>query len=77
MSRTGRVLRQKMIDDSLETPERARERRCARKAGELAVAAREAKFPELTAANAGEAMAYQETVLRSETARLMREGWDA
>ena len=69
--RPGRLLRQQMTDDARESPARVAERLAMRQAGELAVRAREAKFPTLTAENAAEAMAYQESVLRAEQARLI------
>ena len=48
--RPGRLLRQQMADDVRESPGRVAERVAMRQAGELAVKAREAKFPTLTAA---------------------------
>jgi hypothetical protein len=72
VSRPGRALRQAMRDSaSADSPERVRERVAMRKAGELAVNAREQRYPELTPENASEAMAYQEAAQKTEYARLM------
>jgi hypothetical protein len=72
-ARVGRLLRAEMRDAARESPERVRQRIAMRKAGELAVKAREEKYPTLTPENAGEAMAYQEERLRAEQARLLEE----
>lgn len=69
--RPGRLIRQQMADDAKDGPGRVAERLAMRQAGELAVKAREARYPALTPENAGEAMAYQESVLRQEQARLL------
>ncbi len=67
-----RFMRAKMRDEATANdPERIRERIAHREAGELARKAREAKYPTLTAENFTEALAYQESVLVAEKARLL------
>jgi len=50
---------ERLANGGPDTPEAIAERRANQQAGKLAIADREAKYPTLTAENAGEAMDYQ------------------
>lgn len=71
MSGLGWAQRQARAYDAGESVERIRERLASRAASAAAVAAREAKFPTLTADNFAEAVDYQEQQARAALAPLL------
>lgn len=63
---------QRLANGGPDTPEELAERIRRRKAGELAVADRERKYPDMTKCDVREALAYQEERLRHHLAVLER-----